>query len=108
MADIAFSAKENYTNLTSIEPLLDDLRSLVNDQETGDVLFLVGEDESRIFAHRLILVARCEYFRKRTTELWSTTYSPNSPYVIKKLGFRPNVFREVIDFIYTGQVKFLY
>lgn len=108
MATVVSCPSTNYKNTkwSGVEVLLDDLSHLVNDHETGDVLFLVGEEELRIYAHRLILTTRCEFFRKRARDLWSKTYSPASPYVIKKLGFKPNVFREVIDFIYTGQVKY--
>jgi len=108
MAAVDSFAASNDKNAkwSGVEALLDDLRTLVNDHETGDVLFIVGEEELRIYAHRLILTSRCEFFRKRARDLWLKNYSPNSPYVIKKLGFKANVFREVIDFIYTGQVKF--
>lgn len=49
--------------LAGVPQLLDDLHKLVNDQETADVVFLLGREEEKIFAHRLILMARCKSFQ---------------------------------------------
>lgn len=46
-----------------VPQLLDDLHRLVDDQETADVVFLLGREEEKIFAHRLILMSRCKSFQ---------------------------------------------
>lgn len=49
--------------LAGVPQLLDDLHKLVDDQETADVVFLLGREEEKIYAHRLILMARCKSFQ---------------------------------------------
>lgn len=44
--------------LAGLPQLLDDLQRLSEDQDSADVVFLVGRDEERIYAHRIILMAR--------------------------------------------------
>ncbi|XP_048576494.1 BTB/POZ domain-containing protein 19-like [Nematostella vectensis] len=89
-----------------VKSLLNDLQKLSTDYDTGDVVFVVGDEECRILAHRVILVARCEQFRRRKKELWSKMYTPGTPFVVRKPGFRHDVFREVIRYLYTGKIEF--
>jgi BTB/POZ domain len=49
--------------LAGVPQLLDDLLKLVDDQETADIVFVLGRDEEKIYAHRLILMARCKSFQ---------------------------------------------
>lgn len=56
-------AECNNKVLAGVPQLLDDLHKLVDDQETADVVFLLGREEEKIFAHRLILMARCKSFQ---------------------------------------------
>lgn len=49
--------------LAGVPQLLDDMLKLVDDQETADVVFLLGREEEKIYAHRLILMARCKSFQ---------------------------------------------
>jgi len=44
--------------LVGVSKLLEDLQLLAEDKESSDVLFLVGREESPIYAHRIILKAR--------------------------------------------------
>lgn len=44
--------------LAGLPQLLDDLQKLSEDQDTADVVFILGTSEERIFAHRIILMAR--------------------------------------------------
>lgn len=44
--------------LAGLPQLLDDLQKLSEDQDTADVVFILGTGEERIFAHRIILMAR--------------------------------------------------
>ena len=87
-----------------VDALLNDLQKLLNDRDTGDVVFVVGKEEVSISVHRLILVARCSLFQRRKRELWSKAYSSSFPYTIRKPKFRPDVFQEVLKFLYSGQV----
>ena len=86
-----------------VEALLRDLLNLIDDLDSADVLFLVGQDEVAVYAHRLMLVARCKHFRNRQRELWSSK-SVHSQLTVRKPDFRPDVFREVLTFVYTGKV----
>ena len=86
-----------------VEVLLRDLQNLIDDHDSADVLFLVGKDEVAVYAHRLMLVARCNYFRNRQRELWSSK-SLHSQLTVRRPEFRPDVFREVLIFVYTGKV----
>ncbi len=43
---------------SGVTKLLEDLQRLADDRESCDILFLVGREESPIYAHRLILKAR--------------------------------------------------
>lgn len=66
--------------LAGVPQLLDDFNKLIDDQESGklfmtfenfpetlhstaDVVFLLGREEERIYAHRLILMTRCKSFQ---------------------------------------------
>ncbi|XP_029179236.2 uncharacterized protein LOC114977880 [Acropora millepora] len=89
----------------NVEGLLKDLEKLIDNRESADVVFLVGRDEVAIYAHRLILVTRCKYFRNRQRELWSSKSAAHTQLTVRKPELRPDVFREVITFIYTGKVQ---
>lgn len=41
-----------------VPQLLDDLQKLLDDQESCDIVFLLGRDEERVYAHKIILMAR--------------------------------------------------
>lgn len=41
-----------------VERLISDLRTLSEDHESADIVFLVGPTEERIYAHRIMLLAR--------------------------------------------------
>ena len=43
---------------SDITALVDNLDSLVNNQETADVIFIVGRQEVTFYAHKLLLWAR--------------------------------------------------
>lgn len=45
-------------NTAGVPQLLDDLQKLLEDQESCDVVFLLGRDEERVYAHKIILTAR--------------------------------------------------
>lgn len=97
----SFQAKDK--TWLGVEALLSDLQNLIDDRDSADVLFLVGHDETAIYAHRLILVTRCKHFQNRKRELWSSK-AVHSQLTVRKPEFRPDVFREVLKFLYTGKV----
>lgn len=45
-------------NLPGIPQLLEDLQRLSEDKESCDVIFLLGHEEDRVYAHKIILNAR--------------------------------------------------
>lgn len=45
-------------NFSNIHILLDDLQKLSEDQDSADIVFVLGREEERIYAHRIILMAR--------------------------------------------------
>lgn len=97
----SFQAKDK--TWLGVDTLLRDFQHLIEDQDTADVLFLVGQGETAIYAHRLILLARCRHFQNRKRELFSSK-SVHSQLTVRKPEFRPDVFREVLTFIYSGKV----
>lgn len=44
--------------LAGLPQLLEDLQKLSEDQESCDVVFLLGIEEVRVFGHKIILMAR--------------------------------------------------
>lgn len=47
--------------LAGLPQLLNDLQILSEDQDSCDVLFLLGREEERLYAHKIILMARYLY-----------------------------------------------
>ena len=100
----SFQAKDK--TWLGVEALLRDLRNLLDDRDAADVLFLVGQDEAPIYAHKLILATRCKHFLHRKRELWSSR-SLQTQLTVRKPEFRPDVFLEVLSFVYTGKVTLI-
>ncbi|KAF8773482.1 BTB/POZ domain-containing protein 19 [Argiope bruennichi] len=97
--------------LAGVPRLLDDLQRLVEDRETADIVFIVGREEVPIYAHRLILRARCTSFqnvkRGEICKVPGSTVSPappGTPTPIRLPHAKPEVFREVLFYLYTGKV----
>lgn len=44
--------------LAGVPRLLDDLKRLSEDADSADIVFILGREEERVFAHRVILMAR--------------------------------------------------
>lgn len=44
--------------LAGVPRLLDDLERLSEDMDSADIVFILGREEERVFAHRVILMAR--------------------------------------------------
>ena len=45
-------------SLVGVSRLLDDLRRLLDDEDSADIVFIVGREEIHVPAHKLILKAR--------------------------------------------------
>ncbi|KAG5684376.1 hypothetical protein PVAND_013611 [Polypedilum vanderplanki] len=104
--------------VAGVPQLLDDLNKLIDDQETADVVFLLGREEERIYAHRLILMARCKSFQVTTSNskvggnmqicrIPGSTVLPPSPgtsTLIRLPHIRPDDFRQFITYVYTAKI----
>lgn len=55
--------------LAGVPRLLDDLQRLLEDTDSADIVFILGRDEDRMFAHRVIMLAR--YIRKIIFRIFS-------------------------------------
>ncbi|XP_033208549.1 uncharacterized protein LOC117167604 [Belonocnema kinseyi] len=85
--------------LAGVPRLLEDLARLSEDKESADILFLLGRDEVPVYAHKIILQARCKNFTgpKRLG-------SSGNPATVRMVHAHPETFREFINYIYTGKV----
>ncbi|XP_055692926.1 uncharacterized protein LOC129795559 isoform X1 [Lutzomyia longipalpis] len=97
--------------LAGLPQLLDDLQRLSEDQDSADVVFLVGRDEERIYAHRIILMARCKSFQTlkrgeicRIPGCSVLPSAPGTPIPIRVPHMSPEVFRQFILYVYTGKI----
>ncbi len=82
-------------------PLVEDFRSLLNNQELSDVTFIV--EGKKFYAHRCILMARCEPLERMV----------NGP---MREGFEVSItiedtsyqcFYSLLEYLYTEQVEAL-
>lgn len=93
---------------TTQKPLhvLRDFATLFDTQtdEDQDVLFVVGPQKTHMKAHKVILKARCEYFRMMLGSNWQEGQEQHSMVTIEKPETEPEVFKEVLRFIYSGSV----
>ncbi|XP_055371995.1 uncharacterized protein LOC129605978 [Condylostylus longicornis] len=97
--------------MAGIPQLIDDLQRLSEDQDSSDVVFILGREEERIYAHRIMLMARCKSFqtakRGELCRIPGSTVSPaapGSPTPVRLSNVNPDVFRQFILYIYTGKI----
>ncbi|GLH03612.1 Ring canal kelch homolog [Gryllus bimaculatus] len=98
-------------SLAGVPRLLEDLQRLADDHESADVVFLVGREEAPVYAHRVVLMARCKSFqtakRGEICRIPGCTVSPSvpgSPTPIRLPHFQPETFRQFIIYVYTGKI----
>lgn len=100
-------------SLSGVPTLLDDLQRLADDHDSADVVFLVGKDgDTRVFAHKLILMARCKSFqnlkRGEICKIPGCTVSPVVPGTPTPIRLpnhlQGNAFQEVLYYVYTGKI----
>ncbi|KAI5644208.1 BTB/POZ domain-containing protein [Phthorimaea operculella] len=94
--------------------LLRDLQRLSEDQDSADIVFILGTAEEKIYAHRIILVARCKSFQNtKRGEICripgcSVSAPPagatGTPVPIRMPHVQPDTFRLFIQYVYTGKL----
>ena len=95
-----------------VPKLLEDLFTLCNDRDGADIVFVAGRDETHLYAHKLLMKARCEAFynvkRNELCKIPGTTVTPAShqgqPTSIRWPKTKPNILKEVLIYIYTGRI----
>lgn len=104
MAADLIAVDSNYETNTKVwcrtEALVEDLRFLMKDRDSCNVIFIVGNTKERFYAHTLILRARCAKFRE-----WSDMPGCRSPACITEEHMKAEVFKKVLEYIYTGKVR---
>ncbi|XP_058808235.1 kelch-like protein 17 [Phymastichus coffea] len=87
------------SNFAAVMRLLEDLARLSEDKESADVVFLLGREETPVYAHRIIMQARCKNF-----SVGKRTGSAGNPTPIRMPHAHPETFRRFIHYIYTGKI----
>ncbi|XP_055534431.1 uncharacterized protein LOC129723949 [Wyeomyia smithii] len=97
--------------LAGLPQLLDDLQRLSEDQDTADVVFILGTSEERIYAHRIILMARCKSFQSpkrgeicRIPGSSVVPSAPGTPTTIRLPHIESDIFRQFILYVYTAKI----
>lgn len=86
-----------------LKGLLGDFERLLEDEASADLHFMV--DHERVLAHRIVVAARCERYRKKKRFNQPPT-AENTPLTIQ-LGkhFSPAAVRDVVRYLYIGKVS---
>ncbi|XP_066138937.1 serine-enriched protein isoform X3 [Euwallacea fornicatus] len=97
--------------LAGVPRLLDDLQRLSEDTDSADIVFLLGRDEERVYAHRVILMARCKSFqtakRGEVCRIPGCTVSlaaPGTPTPVRLPKVPPETFKQFLLYVYTGKI----
>jgi hypothetical protein len=77
----------------------EEMRSAINDERYSDIVFNT-EDGNKIYAHKLILVSRCDYFP--TIFEGSFLEKGASSIAMKEISY--NTFLNLLDYIYSNEV----
>nr|XP_046471679.1 uncharacterized protein LOC124213925 isoform X1 [Neodiprion pinetum] len=85
--------------LAGVPRLLEDLARLSEDTESADIVFLLGREETPIYAHKIILQSRCKSFTAS-----KRMGSPGNPTPVRMPHAHPETFRQFINYIYTGKI----
>ncbi|XP_026829951.1 uncharacterized protein LOC105277751 [Ooceraea biroi] len=85
--------------LAGVPRLLEDLARLSEDKDSADIVFLLGRDETPVYAHRIILQARCKNFTAA-----KRIGTPGNPTPVRMPHAHPETFRQFIRYIYTGMI----
>ncbi|KAJ3661926.1 hypothetical protein Zmor_006300 [Zophobas morio] len=97
--------------LAGVPRLLDDLQRLSEDTDSADIVFILGREEERVSAHRVILMARCKSFqtakRGEVCRIPGSSVSPTTPGTptpIRLPQAPPDTFKQFLLYIYTGKI----
>eukprot|EP01080_Neovahlkampfia_damariscottae_P001981 gene1981-1489_t len=98
-------AKEKKIKEEQEQNLVDDLKPLFNDKDSCDVTFLVGdiskkEELKPCHAHKIILAARCPFFRG----LFFMGFKETKMKEIKIPNISYDIFVLFIEYLYTGNI----
>lgn len=77
--------------------ILNDISVYFNNDEFSDIKFIF-QNEEYIYAHKIIICARCEYLKK----LFEFNKIAKKEYLIEDISY--NIFFEIIKFLYTGEI----
>ena len=81
-------------------PILDRKRNLVNNEFQSDVTFVVGEQKTKIHAHKLLLMLHSEYFYA----MFNGNFKETNEKEVDAMDIEPEIFLEILKFIYCGEV----
>nr|XP_022903631.1 uncharacterized protein LOC111415957 [Onthophagus taurus]XP_022903632.1 uncharacterized protein LOC111415957 [Onthophagus taurus] len=97
--------------LAGVPRLLDDLQRLFEDTDSADVIFILGREEERVFAHRVILIARCKSFQNckrgevcRIPGCSVQSTPPGTPIPIRLPQAPVETFKQFLLYVYTGKI----
>lgn len=88
-----------------LKGLVSDLDRLLQDEASADLHFLI--DQERVSAHRLVVIARCERYRKKKRLNQPVLSADNTPLTTIQLGkhFSAAAVRDVVGYLYTGKAS---
>ena len=89
----------NDVNLSGVLRLLEDLSRLSEDKDSSDLMFLLGREETPVYAHRIIMQARCKNFTA-PKRLGVTS----TPATVRLAHVNPEIFRQFLNYVYTGKI----
>ena len=86
-----------------LKGLQGDFDRLLEDDASADLHFLI--DEERVLAHRLVVVARCERYRKKK-RMNRPLSAENTPLIVQ-LGrhFSAAAVSDIVRYLYVGEVS---
>ncbi|XP_053953391.1 uncharacterized protein LOC128860139 [Anastrepha ludens] len=97
--------------MAGLPQLITDLQRLSEDQESADLVFICGREEERIYAHRILLMARCKSFKMakrgeicRIPGCSVSPAAPGTPTPVRLPHINPDVFRQFIVYVYTAKI----
>ncbi len=88
-----------------VKGLVSDFEALLDDESTIDLHFLI--DQESVPAHRVVVLARCERYRKK--KRLNQPSDINTPVTVQ-LGkhFSASAVRDIVRYLYTGKVSHSY
>jgi hypothetical protein len=78
----------------------DDFEKLVNDQETSDVIVLIGKEEYPVYVHKIILAARSPVFNA----MFYGTLKKKEANSVKIIDYDKETVLLMLKYIYTGKI----